>query len=859
MKLAYSEARQRFGELCLQVLDRDALHVDGNELVEERLRTLALTIAAGTSQIQRNIIGERVLGLPEGAALDGPRPLRRPGRAARRHRGAARRPRSRSTACAPASTARCSTSSPRPACSRCAPTGSRGPTASSCSSSSAGTACPARSSPSLLLGDGRIAGVVERRRSRCGSSTSTRSTCCRARRHGRRPRRRPARARRASRRPGRSIRCTPVAARRAAARPARRSTSTRPTASSRRARCSPPRSSSAWPTGCTELAVAYAKERVQFDRPIGSFQAIKHLLADMLVRTEVARAAVYARGARARRGRRARRRSHRARARRQGAGRRSRDRERQGRDAGVRRHGLHVGGRRAPLPEAGVGARHALRERPTTTPSSCARPRATRGSRRFLTLLSCPWRRGRRPLFSRRSPSASPPIPTVPTSTSPTAGGDACSYTAREMDAESNRLAHTLRELGVGHGDRVATLLENRAEQVVSFFAALKLGAVQVPINTAYKGEFLRHQLADSGAKVFIVQGDFASRAVEVVGAETTPDADALHHRRSARRGDRRRARRSRGRTRSRPGATTADRRRRRCGPATSRASSTPRARPARRKGCMLPHNYIVSLAEQIARAWQRTRRRRRAHAAAALPLQRDLGVRGRHAARRRPRRDRAQVLGEQLLARGQAHRRDDGVDARLARDPHRQRRGPPRPGRPQAAAVRGGADAARHRPAVAASGSGARRSAAATASPRRRSSRCSTRASRTSRARRASRTCTSSTCASSTTTTCEVAAGEVGEIVCRPERPEPDVRRATGTGPTRPSRRLRNLWFHTGDLGRIDDDGFLYFVDRKKDALRRRGENISSFEMEKTLFGARGDPGRRGARGAERRSARTT
>jgi alkylation response protein AidB-like acyl-CoA dehydrogenase len=45
-----------------------------------------------------------------------------------------------------------------------------------------------------------------------------------------------------------------------------------------------------------ELAVAYAKERHQFDRPIGSFQAVKHILADMLVRSEVARAAVYAAG-----------------------------------------------------------------------------------------------------------------------------------------------------------------------------------------------------------------------------------------------------------------------------------------------------------------------------------------------------------------------------------------------------------------------------------------------------------------------------------------------------------------------------------------------------------------------------------
>ena len=46
----------------------------------------------------------------------------------------------------------------------------------------------------------------------------------------------------------------------------------------------------------TELAVAYAKERVQFDRPIGQFQALKLIMADMFTRTEVARGAVYAAG-----------------------------------------------------------------------------------------------------------------------------------------------------------------------------------------------------------------------------------------------------------------------------------------------------------------------------------------------------------------------------------------------------------------------------------------------------------------------------------------------------------------------------------------------------------------------------------
>ena len=49
-------------------------------------------------------------------------------------------------------------------------------------------------------------------------------------------------------------------------------------------------------SACTERAVAYAKDRRQFDRPIGSFQAIKHICADMLMREELARAAVYAAG-----------------------------------------------------------------------------------------------------------------------------------------------------------------------------------------------------------------------------------------------------------------------------------------------------------------------------------------------------------------------------------------------------------------------------------------------------------------------------------------------------------------------------------------------------------------------------------
>src|SRR3546814_1726521 len=48
----------------------------------------------------------------------------------------------------------------------------------------------------------------------------------------------------------------------------------------------------------------------------------------------------------------------------------------------------------------------------------------------------------------------------------------------------------------------------------------------------------------------------------------------------------------------------------------------------------------------------------------------------------------------------------------------------------------------------------------------------------------------------------------------------------------------MKNLWLHSGDIGSIDEDGFFYFVDRKKDYLRRRGQHISSFELERAFRG---------------------
>jgi crotonobetaine/carnitine-CoA ligase len=80
-----------------------------------------------------------------------------------------------------------------------------------------------------------------------------------------------------------------------------------------------------------------------------------------------------------------------------------------------------------------------------------------------------------------------------------------------------------------------------------------------------------------------------------------------------------------------------------------------------------------------------------------------------------------------------------------------------------------------------------------------------------------------------------EVPPGEIGEIVFRPLEPFVMMSEYYNM-PEKTLEAFRNLWFHTGDLARKDQDGYFYFVDRKKDALRRRGENISSFEVERAI-----------------------
>jgi acyl-CoA synthetase (AMP-forming)/AMP-acid ligase II len=75
----------------------------------------------------------------------------------------------------------------------------------------------------------------------------------------------------------------------------------------------------------------------------------------------------------------------------------------------------------------------------------------------------------------------------------------------------------------------------------------------------------------------------------------------------------------------------------------------------------------------------------------------------------------------------------------------------------------------------------------------------------------------------------------EVGEIVIRPTKPY-TIMLEYHNCPEETVRSWENLWLHTGDLGFVDEDGYFFFVDRKSHSIRRRGENVSSSEVEQVL-----------------------
>ena len=413
--------------------------------------------------------------------------------------------------------------------------------------------------------------------------------------------------------------------------------------------------------------------------------------------------------------------------------------------------------------------------------------------------------------------------------------------TARAVDEQGRRVATALRELGIRPGDRVASLLENSPEAVLYWFGSVLGGVVAVPINAAYKGDYLRHQLADSGARALFVQADFWDRAEDVVPrlddidvvVVVGDDAAAAHA--------------------GTLGGAKVVAWRDVVGAACEPVEYDVRpsdlgtfiytgGTTGPSKGCMLSHNYHEALASQIATQWQAT-----ADDVVWTPLPLfhfnalttatlgPLVTGGRGAIFRR---FSVSQFWPEMNRTGATITSTLGTMAYLlAHDVDRPEM--PRSGAPEANRTLRLMGAAPLPPEVDSilrsrfgietfSGAyGVTEASLISWQPPGTQNRPNA-AGVVNRAYFDVRIFDDDDH--------ELPRGTQGEIVIRPKRPHVMFEGYWGR-PEATVGTSRNWWYHTGDIGKIDEDDFLYFVDRKADYLRRRGENISSFEVESVLM----------------------
>ena len=171
---------------------------------------------------------------------------------------------------------------------------------------------------------------------------------------------------------------------------------------------------------------------------------------------------------------------------------------------------------------------------------------------------------------------------------------------AAEVASAANRLANALAAMGLRPGDRVATLVENSAEALLAWWGIVRGGAVAVPVNTAYKGEYLRHQLTDSGSRVLVAESALADRVarisgdmpaldhVIVIGEAVHPPEVTVHTWDDVL-----------GTDDAEPGVAVR--------PADLATFIYTGGTTGLSKGCMLSHNYHEVLARQIGICWRRT------------------------------------------------------------------------------------------------------------------------------------------------------------------------------------------------------------------------------------------------------------
>lgn len=414
---------------------------------------------------------------------------------------------------------------------------------------------------------------------------------------------------------------------------------------------------------------------------------------------------------------------------------------------------------------------------------------------------------------------------------------DVCgtAFTAADVADQAGRFAAAVGKLGLERGDRVATLMENSPAAMLAWWGTVLTGGIAAPVNSAFKGEYLRHQLGDSGCKVLVVQGDFASR-VDAIAAQVPtlehvvvvgePDAAiggaTVHSWDEIVAGEPAppdlTVRPSDVATFVYTGGTT--------GPS---------------KGCVLSHHYHTALSSQIATCW-----RRRAEDVVWTPLplfhfnalttclvgalisggssavSGKFSVSGFWPEMNRTGATVVSLLGSMayLLANDEPRPEMAQSGAPEANTTLRLIGAAPMPieierklrerfgvdvfsgayGMTEASLVSWTPLGVEHKP-----------DAAGVVNDEYFEVRIFDDDDR------------------------DLGRNVDGEIVIRPKRAHVMFEGYWGR-PEATLATMRNLWFHTGDIGRIDDDGYLTFVDRKADYLRRRGENISSFEVEKIL-----------------------
>lgn len=402
-------------------------------------------------------------------------------------------------------------------------------------------------------------------------------------------------------------------------------------------------------------------------------------------------------------------------------------------------------------------------------------------------------------------------------------------YSFGEIDAVSTEIAHGLQSIGVRPGDTVATVLFNGVDIILSWFAINKVGAIFVPVNTAFKGEYLRAQLSDCAASVVIVDARVRDRVAEVAQSLWPLKHIFVAGAGSAAAGED---------PRFQPFANL------RSG---NRTPIPDEARPetvamlvytsgttGRSKGCMIPHNQVCNM------GWNgfiNGRVRPDDIVFTPLPLfhmnaigviiggclvakaraaiSEKFSVSGFWREIRRSGATVAALLGSmvELLANA-----PDSDDSRACHGQLRQVNAAPFP--PETVEKwrsRFGADAG-----------GARAygmSEAGTISTLRKGD-------RPGPPNTSGKTGYDFEIRIADEAGEPLPPGSAGEILCRPTRPNIMFRgywkQLDATADA-----FRDMWFHTGDIGKVDEEGYLYFLDRKKDYIRRRGENISTLEVE--------------------------